>query len=59
MQIHMDEEKRIAEIWLTKAESDDPALILAHIGEPTKSRPVPGNDQPHNSPFPANTTTGK
>ena len=26
MRIHMDEEKRIAEIWLTKAESDDPAV---------------------------------
>ena len=26
MRIHMDEEKRIAEIWLTKAESDDLAL---------------------------------
>ena len=28
MRIHMDEEKKIAEIWLTKAENDDPALIL-------------------------------
>lgn len=26
MRIHMDEEKKIAEIWLTKAESDDPAV---------------------------------
>ena len=26
MRIHMDEEKRIAEIWLTKAESVDPAV---------------------------------
>lgn len=26
MRIHMDEEKRITEIWLTKAESDDPAV---------------------------------
>ena len=26
MRIHMDEEKRIAEIWLTKAESNDPAV---------------------------------
>ena len=26
MRIHMDEDKRIAEIWLTKAESDDPAV---------------------------------
>ena len=26
MRIRMDEEKRIAEIWLTKAESDDPAV---------------------------------
>ena len=26
MRIHMDEEKRIAEIWLTKTESDDPAV---------------------------------
>ena len=26
MRIHMDEEKRIAEIWMTKAESDDPAV---------------------------------
>ena len=26
MRIHMDEEKRIAEIWLTKAERDDPAV---------------------------------
>ena len=26
MRIHMDEEKRIAEIWLTKVESDDPAV---------------------------------
>ena len=26
MRIHMDEEKRIAEIWLTKADSDDPAV---------------------------------
>ena len=26
MRIHMDEEKRIAEIWLTKSESDDPAV---------------------------------
>ena len=26
MRIHMDEEKRIAEIWPTKAESDDPAV---------------------------------
>ena len=26
MRIHMDEEKRIAEIWLTKAESADPAV---------------------------------
>ena len=26
MRIHMDEEKRIAEIWLTQAESDDPAV---------------------------------
>ena len=26
MRIHMDEEKRIAEIWLTRAESDDPAV---------------------------------
>ena len=26
MRIHMDEEKRIAEIWLTKAESDDPTV---------------------------------
>ena len=26
MRIHMDEEKRIAEIWLNKAESDDPAV---------------------------------
>ena len=26
MRIHMDEEKRIVEIWLTKAESDDPAV---------------------------------
>ena len=26
MRIHMYEEKRIAEIWLTKAESDDPAV---------------------------------
>ena len=26
MRIHMDEEKRIAEIWLTKEESDDPAV---------------------------------
>ena len=26
MRIHMDEEKRIAEIWLTKAESDDPSV---------------------------------
>lgn len=26
MRIHMDEEKRIAEIWLTKAESDDLAV---------------------------------
>ena len=26
MRIHMDEDKKIAEIWLTKAESDDPAV---------------------------------
>ena len=26
MRIHMDEEKKVAEIWLTKAESDDPAV---------------------------------
>ena len=26
MRIHMDEEKKIAEIWLTRAESDDPAV---------------------------------
>ena len=26
MRIHMDEEKKIAEIWLTKAESSDPAV---------------------------------
>ena len=26
MRIHIDEEKRIAEIWLTKAESADPAV---------------------------------
>ena len=26
MRIHMDEEKKIAEIWLTKAESDDSAV---------------------------------
>ena len=26
MRIHMDEYKKIAEIWLTKAESDDPAV---------------------------------
>ena len=26
MRIHMDEEKKIAEIWLTKAQSDDPAV---------------------------------
>ena len=26
MRIHMDEEKKIVEIWLTKAESDDPAV---------------------------------
>ena len=32
-------------------------LSSAHIGEPTKSLPVPGNDQPHNPPFPANNTT--
>ena len=26
MRIHMDEEKKSAEIWLTRAESDDPAV---------------------------------
>ena len=26
MRIHMDEDKKIAEIWLTKAESADPAV---------------------------------
>ena len=26
MRIHMDEDKKIAEIWLTKAESDDAAV---------------------------------
>ena len=26
MRIHMDVQKKIAEIWLTKAESDDPAV---------------------------------
>ena len=26
MRIHMDEEKKISESWLTKAESDDPAV---------------------------------
>ena len=26
MRIHIDEDKKIAEIWLTKAESDDPAV---------------------------------
>ena len=26
MRIHMDEEKKIAEIWLTRAESNDPAV---------------------------------
>ena len=26
MRIHMDEDKKIAEIWLTKAESYDPAV---------------------------------
>ena len=31
MRIHMDEDKKIAEIWLTKAESDDPA-VEAHAG---------------------------
>ena len=36
MRIHMDEEKRIAEIWLTKAESDDPA-VEANEGNRKKS----------------------
>ena len=36
MRIHMDEEKRIAEIWLTKAESDDPA-VEANKGNRKKS----------------------
>ena len=26
MRIHIDEDKKIAEIWLTKAERDDPAV---------------------------------
>ena len=58
MRIHMDEEKRIAEIWLTKAESDDPALILCPYRRTNEKSPCSEQRSPHNSPFPANNTTG-